>query len=75
MKTLDFNRGWNFSCPDGRSSNVTLPHDAMLNTERSKEPGFTWFLLAGWQGNDYTYTKTWPAENAVYCRTPFEPCR
>lgn len=58
MKTLDFNRGWNFSCPDGRSSNVTLPHDAMLNTERSKEPGFTWFLLAGWQGNDYTYTKT-----------------
>ena len=49
MKILDCNRGWNFSCPDGRSGNVTLPHDAMLNTERSRESGFTWFLLAGWQ--------------------------
>ena len=58
MQRLDFNTGWHFSCPDGRDFDVTLPHDAMLNTPRNTEPGFTWFLLAGWRGNDYTYTKT-----------------
>jgi len=58
MQRLDFNTGWHFSCPDGRDFDVTLPHDAMLNTTRNTEPGFTWFLLAGWRGNDYTYTKT-----------------
>ena len=57
MQRLDFNTGWHFSCPDGRDFDVTLPHDAMLNTPRNTEPGFTWFLLAGWRGNDYTYTK------------------
>ena len=57
MQRLDFNTGWHFSCPDGRDFDVTLPHDAMLNTTRNTEPGFTWFLLAGWRGNDYTYTK------------------
>lgn len=81
MKELDFNRGWHFTCPDGRSEDVTLPHDAMLNTPRSTKPGFTWFLLAGWQGNDYTYTKTLTVTNemlrqhleiefeGVYCNT------
>lgn len=53
MQRLDFNTGWHFSCPDGRDFDVTLPHDAMLNTPRNTEPGFTWFLLAGWRGNDY----------------------
>lgn len=57
MQRLDFNTGWHFSCPDGRDFDVTLPHDAMLNTTRNTEPGFTWFLLAGWRGNDYTYVK------------------
>lgn len=57
MQRLDFNTGWHFSCLDGRDFDVTLPHDAMLNTPRNTEPGFTWFLLAGWRGNDYTYTK------------------
>ena len=57
MQRLDFNTGWHFSCPDGHDFDVTLPHDAMLNTPRNTEPGFTWFLLAGWRGNDYTYTK------------------
>lgn len=57
MQRLDFNTGWHFSCPDGRDFDVTLPHDAMLNTPRNTEPGFTWFLLAGWRGNDYAYTK------------------
>ena len=57
MQRLDFNTGWHFSCPDGRDFDVTLPHDAMLNTPRNTEPGFTCFLLAGWRGNDYTYTK------------------
>ena len=32
MQRLDFNTGWHFSCPDGRDFDVTLPHDAMLNT-------------------------------------------
>lgn len=50
MQRLDFNTGWHFSCPDGRDFDVTLPHDAMLNTPRNTEPGFTWFLLAGWRG-------------------------
>ena len=37
MQRLDFNTGWHFSCPDGRDFDVTLPHDAMLNTPRSCE--------------------------------------
>lgn len=39
MQRLDFNTGWHFSCPDGRDFDVTLPHDAMLNTTRNTEPG------------------------------------
>ena len=39
MQRLDFNTGWHFSCPDGHDFDVTLPHDAMLNTPRNTEPG------------------------------------
>ena len=57
MKSVDLNRDWKFTdASTGREEWVTLPHDAMINTRR--EPGGpTYFLLAGFRGGDYVYTK------------------
>ena len=60
---FDINSGWQFSCDDGRSATVDLPHDAMLGAKRSADaPGSGG--EAYFQGGTYTYTKDFevPAE-------------
>lgn len=79
MKKIDFNHDWIFT-QEGtrRRETVTLPHDAMINTDRN--PGMrNYFLLAGFEGGKYIYTKTFHAPEeyrhktlilefeAVYC--------
>lgn len=79
MKKIDFNHGWLFEDRErGRCEQVTLPHDAMINTERDPDMR-TYFLLAGFHGGTYQYTKKievpkeaefqrWVLEfEAVYC--------
>lgn len=79
MKKIDFNQGWLFEDKErNRREQVILPHDAMINTER--DPGMrTYFLLAGFHGGTYEYTKKffvpkeaegqrWVLEfEAIYC--------
>lgn len=81
MERLDFNHGWVFT-QEGtkRREEVTLPHDAMINTDRNPQMR-NYFLLAGFEGGKYIYTKTFPAPEewkgktlilefeAVYCMT------
>ena len=57
MKKIDFNHGWVFT-QEGteRRTEVTLPHDAMINTERNPNMR-NYFLLAGFEGGKYIYTK------------------
>lgn len=57
MQEWSFNDDWLFTDPaDGRRAVVTLPHDAMINTPRDPNTK-PYFLLAGFHGSDYTYTK------------------
>lgn len=79
MKKMDFNHDWTFT-QEGteRFETVTLPHDAMINTDRNPQMR-NYFLLAGFEGGKYIYTKTFhvPEEysrktlilefEAVYC--------
>ena len=81
MKKIGFNHDWVFTQEGtNRFETVTLPHDAMINTDRN--PGMrNYFLLAGFEGGKYIYTKTFyvPEEysektlilefEAVYCMT------
>ena len=81
MKKIDFNHDWIFT-QEGtdRCEAVTLPHDAMINTDRNPEMR-NYFLLAGFEGGKYVYTKAFyvPEEynektlilefEAVYCMT------
>ncbi len=63
MKRYDFNTGWTFSAGDGPSRGVTLPHDAMLHTERRADnPGGSGQGYFG--GGTYKYVKQFcpPAE-------------
>lgn len=57
MKKFDFNHEWVFT-QEGteRRAEVTLPHDAMINTERNPDIR-NYFLLAGFEGGKYIYTK------------------
>ncbi len=79
MKRIDFNHDWIFTQEGtGRCETVTLPHDAMINTDRNPKMR-NYFLLAGFEGGKYIYTKTFhvPEEyarktlilefEAVYC--------
>lgn len=79
MKKIDFNHEWIFT-QEGtdRREEVTLPHDAMINTNRNPNM-HNYFLLAGFEGGNYIYTKKYfvPKEfeqktlilefEAVYC--------
>ncbi len=79
MKKIGFNHDWVFT-QEGtdRFETVTLPHDAMINTDRNSGMR-NYFLLAGFEGGKYIYTKTFyvPEEysektlilefEAVYC--------
>lgn len=79
MKKIDFNHDWVFTqVGTERREKVTLPHDAMIHTDRN--PGMrNYFLLAGFEGGTYVYTKTFHAPKeyshktlilefeAVYC--------
>lgn len=57
MKKTDFNQGWIFEDRERkRREQVILPHDAMINTERDPDMR-TYFLLAGFHGGTYEYTK------------------
>lgn len=79
MKKNSFNTGWLFEDEaSGQKEQVTLPHDAMINTERNPQMR-NYFLTAGFQGSRYRYTKKFfvPEEyrdktvilefEAVYC--------
>lgn len=58
MLRQSFNQDWLFT-QEGtqRSEVVTLPHDAMLHTERKTDTQ-NYFLLVGFQGGKYLYQKT-----------------
>lgn len=57
MKKIDFNHNWLFTQEGtNRRVEVTLPHDAMINTERNPKMR-NYFLLAGFEGGKYIYTK------------------
>lgn len=66
MIRQSFNQDWLFT-QEGteRREVVTLPHDAMLHTDR-KTDGHIYFLLVGFRGGKYVYRKTFfaPAEYA-----------
>lgn len=79
MRKTEFNQDWIFEDRErNRREQVILPHDAMINTERDPEMR-TYFLLAGFHGGTYEYTKKffvpeeaknqrWILEfEAVYC--------
>lgn len=79
MKKIDFNHDWIFTQEGtGRREEVTLPHDAMINTDRNPQMP-VYFLLVGFEGGRYIYTKRFhvPKEyenktlilefEAVYC--------
>ena len=79
MKKIGFNHDWVFTQEGtNRFETVTLPHDAMINTDRNSGMR-NYFLLAGFEGGKYIYTKTFyvPEEysektlilefEAVYC--------
>lgn len=63
MQTISWNTGWQFR-REGTSQweDVTLPHDAMLHTDRNPEQP-NYFLLAGYEGDTYHYRKTFFAPN------------
>ncbi len=69
MKPTSFNHGWRF-WQEGtdRTADVTLPHDAMLNTDRNPKQ-MVYFLLAGFEGGTYCYEKDYlaPAADADKC--------
>ena len=79
MRKVDFNHGWIFT-QEGteRRAEVTLPHDAMINTDRNPNTR-NYFLLAGFEGGKYIYTKRFPVQRedekktfilefeAIYC--------
>ncbi|WP_455501343.1 glycoside hydrolase family 2 protein [Gemmiger sp.] len=81
MQSKSFNQGWHF-WQEGteRKAEVTLPHDAMLNTQRNPQQA-VYFLLAGFEGGVYCYEKEYIAPSAdaecctilqfdgVYCDT------
>ncbi len=58
MQAISWNTGWQFR-REGASEweDVTLPHDAMLHTDRNPEQT-NYFLLAGYEGDTYHYRKT-----------------
>ena len=57
MRKTEFNQNWIFEDRErNRREQVILPHDAMINTERDPEMR-TYFLLAGFHGGTYEYTK------------------
>lgn len=60
MKKIDFNQDWIFT-QEGtdRRERVTLPHDAMIHTDRNPQMR-NYFLLAGFEGGKYIYTKNFP---------------
>lgn len=61
MQAISWNTGWQFRRKDDPQwENVTLPHDAMLHTDRNPEQA-NYFLLAGFEGDTYHYRKTFPA--------------
>lgn len=79
MQKIDFNHDWTFT-QEGteRFETVALPHDAIINTQRNPKMR-NYFLLAGFEGGKYIYTKNFhvPGEyagktlilefEAVYC--------
>lgn len=79
MRRIDFNHNWIFT-QEGttRREEVTLPHDAMIHTDRNPDMR-NYFLLAGFEGGKYIYTKKFMVEQemqnkvlileceAVYC--------
>ena len=57
MQCYDFNDNWLFTDKDrGRQQTVTLPHDAIINTDRNPDMR-NYFLLAGFEGGTFLYEK------------------
>lgn len=65
MRDIDFNRNWLFEdAARGRREEVILPHDAMIGTERNPDQS-NYFLLAGFEGGEYVYTKHFMMDQAA----------
>lgn len=58
MKQYNLNDGWLFTrVSSGEKQIVTLPHDAIINTDRNPDQR-NYFLLAGFEGGQFFYEKT-----------------
>lgn len=69
MKKLDFNHDWIFTQEGtARCEKVTLPHDAMINTDRNPDM-HNYFLLAGFEGGKYIYTKNFHVSKELAGKT------
>jgi len=61
MQKISFNKDWLFTQEGTEKKElVTLPHDAMINTARDAQMR-NYFLLVGFHGGKYVYTKTFLA--------------
>ncbi len=74
MKRFDLNDGWLFTrVSKGESEIVTLPHDAVINTDRNPNQR-NYFLLAGFEGGQFLYEKTLTLPEGKTCILELEAC-
>ena len=69
MKQYEFNDAWLFTdSATGRRETVTLPHDAILNTDRNPDMR-NYFLLAGFEGGTFLYEKSLTVQEEDHKKT------
>ena len=74
MKCIDINDGWLFTrVSTGECETVTLPHDAIINTDRNPDQ-HNYFLLAGFEGGQFLYEKTLTLPEGKTCVLELEAC-
>lgn len=74
MKCIDLNDGWLFTrVSTGERETVTLPHDAIINTDRKPDQR-NYFLLAGFEGGQFLYEKTLTLPEGRTCVLELEAC-
>ena len=74
MKCIDINDGWLFTrVSSGECETVTLPHDAIINTDRNPDQ-HNYFLLAGFEGGQFLYEKTLTLPEGKTCVLELEAC-
>ena len=74
MQKSDLNTGWLFTrVSTGEQCTVTLPHDAIINTDRNPDQR-NYFLLAGFEGGQFLYEKDLVLPAGKTCVLEFEAC-